>query len=116
VSSRLTKQAGSSHGMHWRRRSAVIATLKSTGRSFSCLYTEAQVADGQPAQALARSIAHGRSEEQAPRRRPDGSSFWADVTITAVHDAAGNHCGFACVVRDFSAHSSTEQELQSRLN
>jgi PAS domain S-box-containing protein len=86
------------------------------GRSFACLYSEAEAADGQPAQALARSVAQGRFEEQAPRRRRDGSTFWADVRITAVYDGAGNHCGFACIVRDFSAHGSMEQELQSRLS
>jgi PAS domain S-box-containing protein len=85
------------------------------GRNFSCLYTDAEAADGQPALALARSVAQGRFEEQAPRRRRDGSSFWADVMIDAVHDGAGNHCGFACLVRDFSARGRTEQELQTRL-
>ncbi len=80
------------------------------GQNFSCLYPEAEAADGQPAQALARTLAQGRCEEHAPRRRRDGSSFWADVTIIAAQDAAGNHCGFACIVRDISARGSTEQE------
>jgi PAS domain S-box-containing protein len=86
------------------------------GRNFSCLYTDAEAADGRPAEALARTLAQGRCEEQAPRRRRDGSSFWADVTITAAHDAAGKHCGFACIIRDISGHDSIEQELQSRLS
>jgi PAS domain S-box-containing protein len=58
-------------------------------RNFSCLYTDAETADGEPSRSLARALAQGRCEEQAPRRRRDGSSFWADVTIVAVHDAAG---------------------------
>jgi PAS domain S-box-containing protein len=85
-------------------------------RNFSCLYTDAETAAGQPARALACAVAQGRLEEQAPRRRRNGSSFWADVVITAVRDAAGNHCGFACIVRDISAGSSTQQELETRLN
>jgi PAS domain S-box-containing protein len=85
------------------------------GRSFACLYTAAEAADGQPAQALARAIAQGRLEEQAPRRHRDGSTFWADITITTVHDGQGNHCGFACMIRDLSARGGTERELQSRL-
>jgi PAS domain S-box-containing protein len=86
------------------------------GRNFACLYTEAEGAAGQPTKALERSVADGRFEEQATRLRRDGSSFWADVTITTVHDAAGNHCGFACMVRDLSARGSAERELQSRLS
>jgi PAS domain S-box-containing protein len=86
------------------------------GRNFSCLYTEAEAADGQPARALARAVSQGCFEEQSPRRRPDGSSFWADVVITAVRDRAKHHSGFACMVRDISAADSTQQELQWRLS
>jgi len=86
------------------------------GRNFSCLYADAEAAEGRPARALASTIAQGRFEEQALRRRHDGSTFWADVVITVVHDTAGNHCGFACIVRAISASGSTHQELQARLS
>jgi PAS domain S-box-containing protein len=85
------------------------------GRDFSCLYTATEAADGQPARALARTVAQGRFEEQGTRRRRDGTSYWAAVVLTAVRDAAENHCGFACIMRDISTGGSTQQELQSRL-
>ena len=55
------------------------------------------------------------SRSRAPRRRRDGASFWADVVIVAVRDGEGQHCGFACLIRDISGGSGTQQELLSRL-
>lgn|GEM_PF-1834963 len=86
------------------------------GRNFSCFYPDTEAADGRPARALARTLAQGRFEEHGRRRHLNGSSFWADVVIIAVRDAAKNHCGFACMVRNISAPGSTQQELQSRLS
>jgi PAS domain S-box-containing protein len=45
----------------------------------------------------------GTYEEQGIRLRKDGSTFWADVVITALRDEAGNLRGFAKVTRDITA-------------
>ncbi len=85
------------------------------GRDISCLYSAAETADGQPARTLGSALAHGRYEGQASCRHRDGTTFWAKVVISAVRDTAGNHCGFACLLRDVSAGSDAQRELQSRL-
>ncbi len=85
------------------------------GRNFSCIYRPTEAVNGEPLRALADAVAKGRFEEQAWCRRHDGSSFWARVTITAARDGAGNHCGFACMVRDLGIASGPARELQSRL-
>lgn len=72
------------------------------GRHFSIFYTPEDVAAGKPDRELALAIAQGRVADQGWRVRRDGSRFWADVTITAVHDAAGTLLGFAKVTRDMT--------------
>ena len=49
---------------------------------------------------LTFAAAEGRWEEEGWRLRKDGSRFWADVVITALHDKAGNLLGFTKVMRD----------------
>ena len=86
------------------------------GRDFSCLYNPTELADGQPARTLARTLAQGRFEEHGPRRRPDGTIYWATIDVIAVRDAADNHSGFACMMRDLGAGDHNQHELRSRLS
>lgn len=72
------------------------------GRHFSVFYTPEDIASGKPAHELAVATAQGRVEDRGWRVRGDGSRFWADVTITAVHDATGTLLGFAKVTRDMT--------------
>ncbi|ANB77863.1 histidine kinase (plasmid) [Paraburkholderia phytofirmans OLGA172] len=72
------------------------------GRHFSVFYTPEDVASDKPGRELALAAARGRAEDQGWRVRRDGSRFWADVTITAVHDPSGALLGFAKVTRDMT--------------
>jgi PAS domain S-box-containing protein len=72
------------------------------GRHFSVFYTPEDIAGDKPGRELALAAAQGRAEDQGWRVRRDGSRFWADVTITAVHDSSGVLLGFAKVTRDMS--------------
>ncbi|MCU1277832.1 MAG: hypothetical protein JWM53_1378, partial [bacterium] len=45
------------------------------------------------------------------RVRKDGSRFWANVVITALHDDSGVVRGYGKVTRDFTDRRRTEQEL-----
>src|SRR5262249_55329947 len=46
------------------------------------------------------------------RIRKDGSAFWANVLITAIHDHDGNHIGFAKVTRDLTERRQREEERE----
>jgi hypothetical protein len=54
----------------------------------------------------------GHYEEEGWRIRKDGSRFWANVLITAVFNAQGEHVGFAKVTRDTTRRRSLEQERE----
>jgi PAS domain S-box-containing protein len=70
------------------------------GRSFAMFYTEEDRRAGLPMQLLGEAREHGRVEHTGWRVRKDGSRFWGDVVITALHDPDGNLTGYAKVTRD----------------
>lgn len=72
------------------------------GRHFSIFYTPEDILADKPEHVLVLATAQGRAEDQGWRVRRDGSRFWADVTITAVHDSSGALIGFAKVTRDMT--------------
>jgi PAS domain S-box-containing protein len=72
------------------------------GRHFSVFYTPEDVAADKPARELALATTRGSAEDQGWRVRRDGSRFWADVTLTAVHTPSGELLGFAKVTRDMT--------------
>jgi PAS domain S-box-containing protein len=79
------------------------------GQDNARFYPPDDVARGKPAQDLAAAEASGTFEDEGARRRRDGRSFWAEVTITALHDEAGRLRGFAEVMRDVSARRRAEE-------
>lgn len=82
------------------------------GRHFSTFYTPEAVESGHPAHVLEIAAAQGRYEEEGMRVRKDGSRFWANVVITAVHDAEGRLCGFAKVTREVTEGRLAEESLR----
>ena len=72
------------------------------GQHFSCFYTSEDLDIGKPDEELTLAAAEGRWEEEGWRLRKDGSRFWADVVITALHDKDGNLLGFTKVTRDIT--------------
>ncbi len=82
------------------------------GHSFTRFFTEADRTQGRPAHLLSRAAADGRVEDETWRIRKDGSAFWADVVITAVHDAEGHLSGFIKVTRDLTERRRAEELLR----
>jgi PAS domain S-box-containing protein len=82
------------------------------GKHFSCLYPEEARAAGKPEQMLRRATAEGQATDEGWRIRKDGSRFWADVIITALHDENGKLRGFSKVTRDITKRKQAEEELR----
>ena len=72
------------------------------GQSFERFYTAADQAAGKPGKILAKAKAAGVIREQGPRVRKDGTTFEAEVLITAVRDDSGELRGFSKVTRDIT--------------
>ncbi|HXH38584.1 MAG TPA: ATP-binding protein [Thermoanaerobaculia bacterium] len=83
------------------------------GRHFSTFYSEEDKRNGKPERELAIARAEGSVEDEGWRIRKDGSRFWANVVITAVHDAQGTLRGFAKVTRDITDRKNAEEMQRS---
>ena len=81
------------------------------GEHFSTFYTEKARADGTPERNLAEARDAGTTEQEGWRVRADGSRFWANVTITALHDD-GELQGYAKITRDMTDRREQEQRLR----
>ena len=82
------------------------------GRNFTMFYTEEDRRSGLPFRLLNAAREEGRVEHTGWRLRKDGTRFWADVVITALHDADGNMSGFAKVTRDLTEQHALEEKLR----
>jgi PAS domain S-box-containing protein len=82
------------------------------GQDFRQFYTPEDRLAGKPDAALKTALEKGRFETEGWRVRKDGSLFWANVLVTAVHGPAGDLRGFAKVTRDMSERRRLE-ELES---
>jgi PAS domain S-box-containing protein len=80
------------------------------GQHFSRFYPREDVVAGKCEYELEVASRDGRFEDEGWRVRKDGSMFWANVVITAVHDRTGRLVGFAKVTRDLSERRRLEQE------
>ncbi|MEO9139721.1 MAG: PAS domain-containing sensor histidine kinase [Jatrophihabitans sp.] len=79
------------------------------GHHFSMFYTRTDRHDGLPLDLLQDARTHGRVGHTGWRVRKDGTRFWGDVVITALHDQAGVLTGYAKVTRDRTEQHRLEQ-------
>jgi PAS domain S-box-containing protein len=79
------------------------------GRHFSTFYPVADVTSGKPGLELEIAARDGKYEEEGWRLRKDGTSFWANVLITALRTQDGTLVGYAKVTRDLTERKAAEE-------
>ncbi len=82
------------------------------GKHFSIFYTEEDIADAKPGQALSVALKEGRYEEEGWRVRKDGTRFWASVVVTPLYDAQGVHQGYTKITRDLTERRQSEEKFR----
>lgn len=85
------------------------------GQHFERFYPPEDRESGRPGRLLAIAREFGRVEDEGWRVRKDGTRFWADVVITALHDQAGELRGFAKITRDLTEHRQAEADRAARM-
>jgi PAS domain S-box-containing protein len=78
------------------------------GKHFEVFFTPEQREAGAPARELEIARTTGRFEEEGWRVTKDGTRFWANVVVTAIHSAKGELLGYAKVTRDLTAKRNAE--------
>ncbi|HEY7239530.1 MAG TPA: PAS domain S-box protein [Burkholderiales bacterium] len=84
-----------------------------TGRHFGVLYPHAANDRKLPEQQLAMAREHGRFEDEGPRQRNDGTTFWANVVVSPLYDRDGALAGYANVTRDLTDRKRAESLEQA---
>ncbi len=81
------------------------------GKNFRCFYSAEDQAAGIPAANLRTAAGEGRLETEGWRIRKDGTRFWANVIIDAIH-ANGQLVAFAKITRDITEKRAAEAKLR----
>jgi PAS domain S-box-containing protein len=84
------------------------------GRHFSIFYPPIEVARGRPERELAVARSRGSAEDEAERVREDGTTFLANIVISAIRDDGGTLVGFTQVTRDLTERKQLEGDLARR--
>lgn len=82
------------------------------GQHFSRFFTEEDRAAELPAAALRTAAEEGKFESEGWRVRKDGSLFWANAVIAAIHNKYGALLGFAKITRDITERREATLALQ----
>lgn len=102
------------HILSWNSGAEAIKGYKAEeiiGQSFSKFYEPQAIEAHYPEYELKTAIEKGRFEDEGWRIRKDGTSFWADVIITAIYDEKNEHIGFVKVTRDLTERKQAERLL-----
>jgi PAS domain S-box-containing protein len=104
----------SGHVISWNEGAERIKGYKKDeiiGRHMSVFYTPEEIQRGEPEYNLAQARANGRFEHEGWRLCKDGSTFWANVVFTAVHDPQGNIMGYGKVTRDITERKKVTEQI-----
>jgi diguanylate cyclase (GGDEF)-like protein/PAS domain S-box-containing protein len=85
------------------------------GRHLSMFYPAADVEAGTADSDLEVARRDGRYQGEGWRARPDGSRFWAGVTMTALHAPDGGLRGFSVLTRDLTDRRRLPTRATDRL-
>ena len=100
---------------NWNAGAEHITGYRATeiiGQNFAVFYTPKDREDGLPQHALMTATGEGRFEVEGWRIRKDGSRFWANAMIDAVHDDSGDLIGFAKITRDMTERRAVDEQLR----
>jgi PAS domain S-box-containing protein len=82
------------------------------GHHFSRFYPEEDQQRRSPQTALETARRTGKYEAEGWRVRKDGTRFWANAVIDAIHDGTGQLIGFAKITRDLTERRAAEEQLR----
>lgn len=85
------------------------------GSSFRKFYSENDCLSDKPGRLLKLAYEEGRAQDEGWRVRKDGSQFWANVAITAIHNHKGQVIGYSKVTRDLTERKAAEDATREHL-
>jgi PAS domain S-box-containing protein len=83
------------------------------GKSFRLFYPRESKDANVPEQLLNQAVENGSTIHEGWRVRKDGTRFWSNVSITALHDNEGHVIGFSKVTRDLTEKKIADDKLSA---
>jgi PAS domain S-box-containing protein len=104
--------------VNWNAGAQVIKGYSSEiiGSNFNIFYTAEDRKRKLPETLLEYAKVHGKANHEGWRVRKDGSTFWGNIVITALHDKSGGLIGFSKVTRDLTEKKLAEDRLVAYAN
>ncbi|WP_413172705.1 PAS domain S-box protein [Anabaena azotica] len=81
------------------------------GHDFACFFPPEDIANAIPKQQLEAATLNSRCECESIFVRKDGSLFWANCILTALHNDTGELRGFCKITRDITEKKLAEKSL-----
>lgn len=86
-------------------------TKEIIGKHNSLFFSQEDIDIDKPERTLQEAASVGRSEDNGWRVRKDGSTFWANVVMTAIRNSSGALRGYATLERDMTERRRLDAEL-----
>ncbi len=85
------------------------------GKHFSIFYTPTDRENSKPQMLLSLAKKEGKATDIGWRIKKNGSSFWADVTITPIHNEAGEIIGYGKLTKDLTESNKAQQAKEMQI-
>ncbi|HVX25651.1 MAG TPA: PAS domain-containing protein [Parafilimonas sp.] len=82
------------------------------GKNFRIFYRKEDQQRRLPETLLEEAIKNGKANHEGWRVRKDGTTFWGNIVITALHDENNNVIGFTKVTRNLTDKKIAEDQLK----
>jgi PAS domain S-box-containing protein len=83
------------------------------GRNCRIFYSTEERVNGVPEELQAIALKNGRAMHEGWRVRKDGTRFWGDISITAVHDKKGDCIGYLKITRDLTERKKADDNYSN---
>lgn len=82
------------------------------GKNFRVFYLKEDQESQLPEKLIQQAIQTGKANHEGWRVRKDGTTFWGNIVITALHDKEHNIIGFSKVTRDLTERKIADDQLR----
>lgn len=104
---------------NWNKGAEKIKGYKEeeiVGKNFQVFYLSHDREDQLPLKLLKEASENGKAIHEGWRQRKDGSIFWGNSVLTALHDNQDNIIGFSKVTRDLTERKLAEDKNKEYLS
>ncbi|MFY0481631.1 sensor histidine kinase [Flavobacterium sp. PLA-1-15] len=82
------------------------------GKNFRVFYLKEDQESKLPEKLIEQATRTGKANHEGWRVRKDGTTFWGNIVITALHDKEHNIIGFSKVTRDLTERKIADDQLR----